>query len=143
MSVYYVVSNHLSQLKNKEVTRKEKNITAEFPNEHLVEVREKNWFADMANYKAIKNVPEDYTWKQKKQFYKQANHYLRDRPYLFKISFDGLIHMCIICEEARNIMWNYHNSSYGGHHNGEITVAKLLRSGFLWPTLFKDCKLYI
>ena len=31
-----------------------------------------------------------------------------------------------------------YNSPYEGHFNGQRTVAKVLQSGFYWPTLFKD-----
>jgi len=41
-------------------------------------------------------------------------------------------------EEAKKILWQCHNSPYGGHFNGERTAAKVLQSGFYWPTLFKD-----
>ncbi|MCI18121.1 hypothetical protein A2U01_0039273, partial [Trifolium medium] len=36
-------------------------------------------------------------------------------------------------------MWHCHSSPYGGHHSGPRTAAKVLQSGFFWPTLFKDC----
>lgn len=115
-SVESVVVDHLYMLENKEVTRKENNIIRECPNEHLMEISEQPRLTDMANYKATKSFLEDYTWKQKKQFYKDVNHYLWDEPYLFKISVDNLIHMCVVSKEARNIMW---------------------------PNLFKDCKSYM
>jgi hypothetical protein len=35
-------------------------------------------------------------------------------------------------------MWHCHNSPYGGHYNGERTAAKVLQSGFFWPTIFKE-----
>ena len=31
----------------------------------------------------------------------------------------------------------------GGHHGGQRTAAKVLQSGFYWPTLFKDCAEYV
>jgi len=45
---------------------------------------------------------------------------------------------CVDNEEAKKILWQCHNSPYGGHFNGERTAAKVLQSGFYWPTLFKD-----
>lgn len=33
-----------------------------------------------------------------------------EETYLFKISVDGLIHMCIARKEAEDIMLNYHSS---------------------------------
>lgn len=40
-------------------------------------------------------------------------------------------------------MWHYHNLTYGGHHSGKRTTTKVLQRGFLWLTLFKDCKSYM
>jgi hypothetical protein len=134
-----VVADHLSRLENDEVTKKEKAIKAEFPDEQLFAIGERPWFADMANFKAGNIVPDDMTYPQRKKFFKDANHYLWDDPYLFKVGTDGLIRRCVAGEEAHSIMWHCHSSAYGGHHSGERTAAKILQSGFWWPTLFKDC----
>lgn len=86
-----MVADHLSQLKNEEVMKKEKNINEEFLDKHLMTFSERLWFANMDNYKATKSVPEDYTWQRKKHFYKEANYYLWNELYFFKVSVDGLI----------------------------------------------------
>ena len=59
--------------------------------------------------------------------FKDANHYLWDDPYLFKVSVDGLIRRCVAGKEANDIMWHYHSSAYGGHHSGERTAAKFCK----------------
>jgi hypothetical protein len=63
-----VVVDHLSRLENDEVTKKEKAIKAEFPDEQLFMVTERPWFADMANFKARNLIPEEFTYQQKKKF---------------------------------------------------------------------------
>jgi len=125
-----VVADHLSRLDNGEVTKKEKAIMAEFPDERLFAIGERPWFADMANFKADNMVPDEIEQHQRKKFFKDANHYLWDDPYLFKVSTDGLIRRCVVGEDANNIMWHCHSSAYGGHHNGERTTAKIMQSGF-------------
>nr|KYP52542.1 Retrovirus-related Pol polyprotein from transposon 17.6 [Cajanus cajan] len=62
-----LVADHLSRLVNEEVTCKEGEIKDEFPDEALLSVQERSWFADMANFKATGIIPEDYTWQQKKK----------------------------------------------------------------------------
>jgi len=138
-----VVVDHLSKLENNEVTKKEKAIMAEFPDEKLFAIGERPWFADMVNYKVGNIVPDDMDYLQKKKFFKDANHYLWDDPYLFKVSIDGLIRRCVASEEANSIMWHCHSSAYGAHHSGEITTEKILQSGFWWPTLFKNCQDFV
>jgi len=70
----------------------------------------------MANFKAFGVLPDDLNWHQKKNFFR---------------------------EEARSILWHCHSSPYGGHYNGEMTVVKVLQSGFYWPTLCKDANEYV
>jgi len=135
-----VVADHLSRMENIEVTNKEKAIMAEFLDEQQFVVEEWPWFADMANFKSGNIVPDDLEWPQRKRFFKDANHYLWDDPYLFKVSADGLIRRCVAGKEANDIIWHCHSSAYGGHHSGERTAANFLQSGFWWPSLFKDCQ---
>ena len=138
-----MVVDHLSRLDNSEVTKNEKAIMAEFPDEKLFAIGERSWFADMANFKADNIISDDLEYHQRKKFFKDANHYLWDDPYLFKVNTDGLIRRCVVGEEANSIMWHCHSSAYGGHHSGERTAAKVLQSGFWWPILFKDCQDFI
>ncbi|WJX19736.1 hypothetical protein P8452_09381 [Trifolium repens] len=133
-----LVADHLSRLVNTEVTKHEREVLEEFPDEKLLMVQERPWFADMANYKASGLIPDDFNWHQKKKFLREANQYVWDDPYLFKIGADNLLRRCVTREDAISIMWHCHNSPYGGHYNGERTAAKVLQSGFFWPTLFKD-----
>nr|KYP38161.1 Retrotransposable element Tf2 [Cajanus cajan] len=132
------VADHLSRLVNEEVTSQEEEILEEFPDDKLFAVNERPWFADMANYKAAGVIPEEYNWQQKKKFFRDSHYYVWDDPYLFKIGADGLLRRCVYGAEIRDILWHCHNSPYGGHYNGERTAAKVLQSGFYWPTLFRD-----
>jgi len=111
--------------------------------EKLFAVGESLWYADTTNFKAGNIVPYDLEWHQKRKFFKDANHYLWDDPYLFKVSTEGLIRRCVVGKEANRIMWHCHSSAYGGHHSGERTAAKLLQSDFWWQTLFKDCQDFV
>nr|KYP51625.1 Retrovirus-related Pol polyprotein from transposon 17.6 [Cajanus cajan] len=125
-----LVADHLSRLVNDEVTMKEREILEEFPNEKLLMVQERPWFADLANFKAFGVIPEDFTWHQKKKFLRDATYYVWDDPHSFKIGSDGLLRRCVSREEAKSILWHCHNSPYRGHFNGERTADKVLQSGF-------------
>jgi len=57
---------------------------------------------------------------------------------LFKIGANNLLRRCVSLDEAKRTIWQCHNSTYGGHFNGEKTVAKIHQSCFFWPLLFKD-----
>ena len=74
---------------------------------------------------------------------KDSNQYIWDDPYLFKIGADNLMRRCVTSREAQNILWHCHNSPYGEQFNEERTAAKVLQSGFFWPTLFKDAHIHV
>ena len=133
-----LVADHLSRLVNEEVTLKELEIRDEFPNESLFMMNERPWFTDLANFKAVGIIPKDLTWQQRKKFLHDAPFYVWDDPHLFKIGADNLLRRCATKEEAGNILWHCHNSPCGGHYSGDKTTAKVLQSGFFWPSIFKD-----
>lgn len=137
-----VVADHLSRLENAAVTVQENEVREEFRDEKLFMVKERPWFADMANFKAANTIPEGLTWQQQKKFFRDANFYIRDDPFLFKSCPDGILRRCIDQEEAQGILLHCHGSPYGGHYNGDRTTVKVLQCGFYWPTLFKDAHQY-
>jgi len=51
----------------------------------------------MANLKAENLTPYDHdlTQQKKKKFFKEANFYLWDDPYLFRTNTDGLSRRCV------------------------------------------------
>jgi len=56
------VADHLSRLANEAITAKEAEVLDEFPDEKLLVVHERPWFADMTNFKAAHIVPENMDW---------------------------------------------------------------------------------
>ena len=98
----------------------------------------RTWFSELANFKAARIIPKDLNWQQKKKFLHDTRFYVWDDPHLFKIDVDNLLRRCVTKEESRSILWHCHNSPCGGHYSGDKTSAKVLQSGFFWPSLFKD-----
>nr|XP_033511112.1 uncharacterized protein LOC117275880 [Nicotiana tomentosiformis] len=45
--------------------------------------------------------------------------------------------------EQSSVLQACHASPYGGHFGGVRTAAKVLESGFYWPTLFKDAHFWV
>ena len=95
-----VVADHLSQLKNEEVTKEESEIRGEFPNEFLLQTTTSPWFADVASYKATIIIPEKLNRSQRKKFLHDARFYVWDDPYLFKLGANNLLRRCVTMEEA-------------------------------------------
>lgn len=90
-----LVADHLSRLVNDEITKKEKEVVKEFPDEKLFMVQVRLWFAYLANHKATSWIPEDLTWQQRKKFLIDSKFYVWDEPYLFKMVENGLLRRCV------------------------------------------------
>jgi hypothetical protein len=60
-----------------------------------------------------------------------------DDPYLFKYYPDQIFWRCIPDNEVSVIKF-CHFEAYRGHFSSRKTIAKILQSGFYWPTMFKD-----
>ena len=71
-----LVADHLSRLVKEEVTLKKLEIRHEFPEESLLVVNERPWFADLANFKVAGIRPKDLNWQQKKKFLHDARFYV-------------------------------------------------------------------
>ncbi|KAL1317482.1 hypothetical protein AAHE18_15G136800 [Arachis hypogaea] len=118
------VADHLSRIEPVEGENSPSiEISETFLDEHLFAIQETPWFADIANYKAARFIPKEYSRQQKKKLITDAKYYLWDEPYLFKRCADRIIRRC--------------------HFGGERTATKVLQCGFYWPTLYKDSRQFV
>ncbi|KAL4387055.1 hypothetical protein GQ457_09G019640 [Hibiscus cannabinus] len=100
------------------------------------------WYADFVNYIVSGILPHQLNYQGRKRFRHNAKGYFWDEPYLFKQCADQIIRRCIPEEEQQMILEQCHSASYGGHFGGNRTAAKVLQSGFYWPTLHRDAQLF-
>ena len=139
-----VVADHLSRLPLTKETdlAKDEQINENFPDEFLLAMKEASmpWYGDIVNYLVCKIIPSDFSYQQRKRFMADVKHYIWEDPYLYKRCGDGLIRRCIPHEEVQSILHHCHSSPYGGHMGPSKTAAKVLQSGFFWPSLFKDAR---
>ena len=92
------MADHLSRLDNEKVTARESEVIDEFPDEKLLVVQERPWFA--SSFKAAGIIPETMDWQQRRKFLKDSNQYVWDDPYLFKMGADNLLKRCVTSKEA-------------------------------------------
>jgi hypothetical protein len=88
-------------------------------------------------------LPPTFTARQRRKFFYDLRHYFWDDPHLYKEGVDGIMRRCVPEYKQQEILRKYHGSAYGGHHAGDRTAQKVLKSGFYWPTLFKDARRYV
>ena len=138
-----LVANHLSRL---EGARDDFPVNDEFPDEKLFSIEDKRavpWFADFVNYLVAKVVLPEFNYQQKKRFFANLKHYYWEEPILYRHCADQVIRRCVPEDEMHSILNHCHTLPCGGHFGGQRTAAKVLQSGFYWPTLFKDAHQFV
>ena len=138
-----LVADHLSRL---EGASDEVQVNDDFPDEQLLAIEDKRavtWFADYVNYLVAKVVPPKFNYQQKKRFFAHLKHYYWEEPILYIHCADQVIRRCMPEDEMNSILNHCHTLPCGGHFGGQRTAAKVLQSGFYWPTLFKDAHHFV
>ena len=132
-----VVADHLSKLTIAHNTHSPP-INDEFPKESLLLVENAPWYAHIANFLAIGEIPAVWKAQDKKYFFAKIHSYYWEEPFLFKYCTDQIIRRCVPKKEQQGILRHCHESACGGYFASEKTAMKVLKSGFFWPSLFKD-----
>ena len=138
-----LVADHLSRL---EGTRDDVPVNDEFPDEKLFIIEDKRavpWFADYVKYLVAKVIPPEFNYQQKKRFFAHLKHYYWEEPILYRHCADQVIRRCVPEDEMHSILDHCHTLPCGGHFGGQRTAAKVLYSGFYWPSLFKDAHRFV
>ncbi|KAK8680591.1 hypothetical protein V6N13_109533 [Hibiscus sabdariffa] len=132
------VADHLSRLDNPHNQDRDVEISDSFPDEKILFATAIPWYADIVNFLVSGIVLSDLSSQGCKKFRHDAKFFYWDEPYLFKQCADQVLRRCVPEEEQKDIMYHCHAASCGGHFGGNRIAAKILQSGFYWPTLFKD-----
>ena len=93
-----VVADHLSRLTIAHNTHYPP-INDEFPEESLLLVEKAPWYAHIANFLAIGEIPIDWKAQDKKFFFAKIHSYYWEEPFLFKYCADQIIRRCVPEEE--------------------------------------------
>ncbi|KAM1152014.1 hypothetical protein EV1_034327 [Malus domestica] len=129
-----VLADHLSRLVHEEDSLP---ILETFPDGQLrsLEVSEP-WYADLVT----KQVPSTLDKYKHDKIINDARFYVWDDPYLWKYCPDQIIRRCVHNSEFNSILAFCHSYACGDHFGTQMTALKVLKSGFYWPTLFKDAR---
>ncbi|KAJ9535799.1 hypothetical protein OSB04_un001046 [Centaurea solstitialis] len=134
------VADHLSRLEKQDNPEPGTDICETFPDEKIFAIKQLSvpWFADIVNYLACGIIPKELNKHARRKLIFDSKKYLWDDPFLFKICADQMIRRCVPKEETTQIIHHCHSGPCGGHFSGNRTAAKILQSGFFWPTLHQD-----
>ena len=136
-----VVADHLSRL-IVEHTDDSLPILESFPDEQLLHVSQRPWYADIANYLVTNQMPSHWTKQDRSKFLAEVKYFFWDDPYLFKYCSDQIVRRCISESDQQNVISFCHDHACGGHFSSRKTAAKILQCGFYWPSIFRDCHAY-
>ena len=120
-----VVADHLSRLTIAHNTHNP-SINDEFPEESLLLVENVLWYAHIANFLAMGEIPVDWKAQDKKLFFAKIHSHYWEEPFLFKYCADQIIRRCVPEEEQQGILNHCHESACGGHFASQKTSMKVL-----------------
>ncbi|XP_057760458.1 uncharacterized protein LOC130980834 [Arachis stenosperma] len=105
------VADHLSRILQEEEGAHHLAVNESFPDEQLMMIQETPWFADIANFKAIGELPTNINKHMRRKLIKDAKYYIWDEPYLFKKCADRILRRCISHGEGQEVLWQCHGSA--------------------------------
>jgi hypothetical protein len=97
------------------------------------------WYGDILIYLQTLKCPTSTSRDERHHICHQAKNYLILNDTLYQRGVDCVLRRCLTHEEVVIMLNNFHTGACGGHLFGLETAQKILRAGYLWPTLIKDC----
>ena len=82
-----VVADHLSRLIIEHIDDN-LPILESFPDEQLLHVSQRPWYADITNYLVTNQMPSHWTKQDRSKFLVEVKYFFWDDPYLFKYCSD-------------------------------------------------------
>ena len=97
-----------------------------------------SWYKDIIYVLQKLQAPPGLSKTRARSFkLKDAKFCITDK-YLYWKDPGGVLLNCLLEEETKEEVQEFHNADYGGHLYWNTTAHKILRDGFYWPTLFLD-----
>jgi hypothetical protein len=97
------------------------------------------WYGDIIIYLQTQKYRPNTSRSEQKRIRYQAKDYMIVGDTLYRRGVDTVLRRCLTHEEAEKVLNDCHSGACGGHQSGYATAQKILRAGYFWPTMFKDC----
>eukprot|EP00253_Pinus_taeda_P023135 PITA_23135 len=99
-------------------------------------------YADIIYFLKNGYAPTHLDHTKKRALRLKAKQYQLINDILFRKNYDYVLLRCLEKTEAEKVLQELHDGPAGGHYAGDATAHKILRTGYYWPTLFKDSHNY-
>jgi len=97
------------------------------------------WYGDIVLYLQTLKFPQHLSRDDRRCIRYQAKKYTIVSDTLYHQRIDNILRRCLIHREAESVLNDCHSGACGGHLSRLATTQKILRAGFFWPMIFKDC----
>ncbi|XP_070004606.1 uncharacterized protein [Nicotiana sylvestris] len=101
------------------------------------------WFHDIKEYLAKGEYLEHATHTQKHMLRRLANHFFQSGGILYRRNPDLGLLWCVDVKEESRLLEEIHAKTCGPHMNGFVLAKKILRAGYFWMTMERDCIRYV
>ncbi|XP_070053931.1 uncharacterized protein [Nicotiana tomentosiformis] len=104
-----------------------------------VETDGEPWFHNIKEYIKSRVYPVHATGDQKRTIRRLASEFFLSGGILYKRTPDLGLLRCIDAKEASTLMTEVHSGVCGPHMNKNVLAKKILRAGYYWLTMERDC----
>ena len=103
----------------------------------------KPWYFDIKRYVESKEYPPEASDNDKRTLRRLAAGFFLSRSILYKRNHDMVLLRCVNAKEAKSMLGEVHEGSFGTHTNEHAMARKILRAGYYWLTMESDCCLHV
>jgi hypothetical protein len=97
------------------------------------------WYGDILLYLQTQHFHPNISHEERRCIRHHSRRYIILGDTLYHHGIETILRRCLIHEEAEHILNDFHLGTCGSHLSGMATAQKILRAGYFWPSIFKDC----
>lgn len=110
------------------------------PDEHMFLISSSDpWYRDFLVYLQTLKLPSHLSSDRRRRIRQNSKKYVIIGSTLYNRGIDCILRRCLTHEKVENGLNDFHSRACGGHLSGLATTQKILRAGYFWPTIFKNC----
>uniref|UniRef100_UPI001C93D139 DDE-type integrase/transposase/recombinase n=1 Tax=Modestobacter italicus (strain DSM 44449 / CECT 9708 / BC 501) TaxID=2732864 RepID=UPI001C93D139 len=87
--------------------------------------------------------PKEASSIDRKTIRRLAGQYILCGGKSYRRSYDGMHLLCVNEQEAEKIVLEVHEGTGAPHMNGYMLAKKIMRLGYYWSTMERDCHLHV
>ncbi|RDX73679.1 Gypsy retrotransposon integrase-like protein 1, partial [Mucuna pruriens] len=99
----------------------------------------KPWYHDIKGYLEKGAYPLKATKNDKRMLRRLAIGFFLSSATLYKRNANWALLHCVDKQEAKEIMEEIHEGTFGTHTNGHSLARKILKAGYYWTKMESDC----